>query len=340
MFRLIVSSVKILVQWVVIVVVIFAIAIGIFTFNYPDSAVSYIQSYLVKEKEPSLGDLIGLGIIGDSQSDEYRADDNRGSNFPSSTLNWVEILEQERGVNMGKWSYWEEPRRQGYEFNWARSGATAESMIASGQHVGLAEQVKNGEVNVVVIYIGANDFAPYQKENGYGAIYNGVLTDAQLELKENLIVAHIQTAINVIRSDGEVQLFLVSIPDWGKHVGVKFAFPIPQKRILVTQSINNTNMKLRKLATERNAIFIDSNTFYSDLPKNTSTGKIVIGDTELEVLQLNNSPENVFLRDGVHTGTAFNGLFANYMLAHINSYLTEEIVPLSNEEILEISGIR
>ena len=99
-------------------------------------------------------------------------------------------------------------------------------------------------------------------------------------------------------------------------------------------------MKLRKLATERNAIFIDSNTFYSDLPKNTSTGKIVIGDTELEVLQLNNSPENVFLRDGVHTGTAFNGLFANYMLAHINSYLTEEIVPLSNEEILEISGIR
>jgi len=77
-------------------VVIFAIAIGIFTFNYPDSAVSYIQSYLVKEKEPSLGDLIGLGIIGDSQSDEYRADDNRGSNFPSSTLNWVEILEQER----------------------------------------------------------------------------------------------------------------------------------------------------------------------------------------------------------------------------------------------------
>src|SRR5262245_53914065 len=87
----------------------------------------------------------GIGILGDSFSDEYQADDARGGLYSKTTLNWVEQLALTRGLNFGKWGTWGEPRRTGYEYNWARSGATADSMITSGQHTGLAKQVAEGK---------------------------------------------------------------------------------------------------------------------------------------------------------------------------------------------------
>jgi len=114
--------------------------------------------------------ITGIGVIGDSQSDEYRADDDSGQPYTSSTLNWVEILSQYRSVNFGEWGVREEPRRTGFAYNWARSGATAESLIINRQHVGIANQVKNKKINIVIVYIGANDFAPYNS-NDYQALY-------------------------------------------------------------------------------------------------------------------------------------------------------------------------
>jgi hypothetical protein len=34
----------------------------------------------------------GVGIMGDSNSDEYQADDHRGGEYASTTLGWVEQL--------------------------------------------------------------------------------------------------------------------------------------------------------------------------------------------------------------------------------------------------------
>ena len=103
---------------------------------------------------------IHLGIMGDSNSDEYRADDNnRGSTYASTTLNWVEQLQRYRGIDIGPWGNWSGTRRSGYEYNWALSGATAEDVVNTGQATGLAQQVAAGRINTVVLYVGANNFA-------------------------------------------------------------------------------------------------------------------------------------------------------------------------------------
>src|SRR5215208_7833135 len=60
----------------------------------------------------------GIGVLGDSTSDEYRADDARGGEYGETTLNWVELLVRNRGLNFGQWGSWEEPRRAGYEYHW------------------------------------------------------------------------------------------------------------------------------------------------------------------------------------------------------------------------------
>src|SRR3954464_6082722 len=98
----------------------------------------------------------GIGVLGDSYSDEYQF-------YPpdrTTARNWVEILAATRGLAFGRFSEASrgEPRNQGFAYNWARSDATTDDMIATGQHTGLAAQVASGEVGLVVMSIGGNDF--------------------------------------------------------------------------------------------------------------------------------------------------------------------------------------
>lgn len=329
---------KVLALMLLNIVFIAALGIGIFTYKYPKTAISLINDYLIVEPTQVPIKLNGIAVLGDSQSDEYRADDNRGDNYPTTTLNWVEILAEKRKLNFGEWNTYDEPRRTGYEYNWARTGASAMSMIESGQHIGVAEQVRTGKVNVVIIYIGANDFAPYMTPDGFQAIYNEELTPAQIERKINRVTADIETAIDVIQNSGKAKIVLITIPYWGNHVGLKFSFPLPYKRQLVKNVINETNAKLIKIAEERNILVVDPNEFYSNLPKD-DTGKPLIGSIPLDYLPINNNPDNVFLRDGAHIGTAMNGLFANYLINSINPYLSNKIKPLTTGEIIDIAGL-
>src|SRR4029450_7949687 len=98
----------------------------------------------------------GIGVLGDSYSDEYQF-------YPpdrSSARNWVEILAACRGLDFGSFSTASrgEPRNQGFAYNWARSDAETGDLIATGQHTGLAAQVTRGEVTLVVVFAGGNDF--------------------------------------------------------------------------------------------------------------------------------------------------------------------------------------
>src|ERR1019366_408654 len=84
----------------------------------------------------------GIGALGDSYTDEYEF-------YPpdrSSARTWLETLVATRGLNFGAFSTVGrgEPRNQGCEYNWARSDATTEDMIRTGQHTGLAAQVARG----------------------------------------------------------------------------------------------------------------------------------------------------------------------------------------------------
>src|SRR3954469_25975604 len=105
----------------------------------------------------------GVGVLGDSYSDEYQF-------YPpdrSTARNWVEILAATRGLNFGEYSPSSrgEPRNQGFAYNWARSDATTDSLLAAGQHTGLAAQVSSGEVSLVFVFIGGNDFINAMKSS-------------------------------------------------------------------------------------------------------------------------------------------------------------------------------
>ena len=133
----------------------------------------------------------GFGIIGDSLSDEYEHETY------SYARNWVELLATESHFDLGRHEtssgnalQWGEPRRAGYEYNWARSGATSDSLIKTGQHTGLAKQVQQRQVRHAILAIGQNDFHPDPEGYNDG---DQVAYDHYLCSKSNAIVFRCQT---------------------------------------------------------------------------------------------------------------------------------------------------
>ncbi len=293
------------------------------------------------QPQPDSRPVTGIGILGDSSSDEYRADDNRGGVYAATTFNWLELLVQNRGLNFGPWGTWGEPRRTGYKYNWSRSGATAESMIGSGAHLGLASQVAAGEVSHVYIWIGGNDFATWN--NTYANIYQGVLSDAELQAKTVSIVADLTTAVDTLLKAGPVSIVIVTLIDRGIAPDMVTQFPDAAKRQRVTDAVNFVNDGIRTMAAARHDVaVVDGNAFALALRDRIDPrGNLLVGDQSIDLFGYGNEPHSGRLNDDDgHAGTVVSGLFANILfLEPFNRVYGTGIAPLSDAEILRAAGL-
>jgi hypothetical protein len=282
----------------------------------------------------------GFGILGDSNSDEYRADDNRGGEYAATTLNWVELLVLKRGLNFGPWGDWGEPRRTGYKYNWARSGATAASLLSSGQHTGLAEQVANGEVSHVLVWIGANDFHP---NNGtYLEIYNGSLSDQAVQVKIDQFLADLTVAVDTVLAAGEVKMIIVTIADPVISPVTLKTFPNSIGRQRVTAAIDQVNLGIKGLAAQRGLLVADAAEFADTILRRLDDqGRLRIGGEQLYFTEKGDEPHHMILEDTTgHIGTVASGLVANtFFIEPFHQYGDLDIPLFSDEEILENAGI-
>jgi Bacterial Ig domain/GDSL-like Lipase/Acylhydrolase len=255
----------------------------------------------------------GLGVLGDSSSDEYRADDNRGGAYAATTLNWLELLARHRGVNVGPWGTWGGSRRTGYEFNWARSGARAADLFAQGQAPGLAQQVTAGRVSAVVLMIGTNDFAV--GNGSYAPIYDGTLTGAALAAKIDGVVASIAQAMDVLLAAGPVQLLVANLPAQDVSSQHLAMFPDPARRQLVLDAMLAVSNGIENAAVQRGVPVLDLDAFAAGLfARVDGAGNIDIGGQLVSLVVPGDEPHHALLGDGKHTGTVMGGLLANYIL--------------------------
>ncbi len=284
--------------------------------------------------------IIGIGIMGDSNSDEYRADDNRGGTYAATTLNWVELLALNRDLNFGKWDTWGEPRRTGFEYNWARSGATAQGLIDQGQHTGLAEQITQGKISQVILYIGGNDF---HLENGsYQEIYDGSLSDTHLQEKIDSIIENITLAVDTVINAGDVQVVVVNIADKGLAPDTIRRFPNRDGRERVSAAIKEVDDLINKMAAERGIVVVDLNAFAMNLlPNFNKDGTMEFGGEFFHFFERGNTPQNLQLDDASgHPGTILSGILANSILVGpFNEAFGLDIRPLSADEIFKSAGL-
>ena len=132
----------------------------------------------------------------------------------------------------------------GFAYNWARSDATTEDLIAAGQHTGLARQIARGEVRLAVVFIGGNDFINALKGPDPEAALASALPRA--------LANHRLAVETLLAADPEVRLVLATLPDV-RHLP-EFAGPIAEGRLprrladASTAAIRRFNAQVRGMA--------------------------------------------------------------------------------------------
>src|SRR3954451_921835 len=272
----------------------------------------------------------GIGVLGDSYSDEYQF-------YPphrSTARNWVEILATTRGLNFGRFSTRSrgEPRNQGYKYNWARSDATTDDLIATGQHTGLGAQVARGEVNLVVVFIGGNDFINAMKTRDPAALQQvGPRAEANLE----------RAVATILEAHADVKVVIITVPDIRDLP--EFRVPLRAGRLprahadAATAAIRRYNARIRALAARepRSAVLdFDLVTRVSELIYPES---VQVAGHPIVRSGPSDDPHHLFLGDVRHLGTVGQGLLATLLDVTIDAKFAAGVSPLSEREVLEFA---
>jgi phospholipase/lecithinase/hemolysin len=269
----------------------------------------------------------GMGVLGDSYSDEYRF-------YPpdrTSARNWVEILADLRRADFGPFSPSTrgEPRNQGYAYNWARSDATTVDLIRTGQHTGLAAQVARGEVKYVFICIGGNDFIAAMKAR-----------EPLKALEEALprAIAHYRTAVKtILEAHDEARVVVATLPDI-RHLP-EFADPIESGAIparivdAFTAAMDEFNNEIRRQTNGCRRLALLDFDRTARVVNMLGCDTISIGGLKLDRRHPSNDPGHFFLADGRHPGTFGQGFMAQMIVDVLNTQFQAGIKPLSHEEV-------
>lgn len=270
----------------------------------------------------------GIGVLGDSYSDEYQF-------YPphrSTARSWVEILAATRGLNFGEFrkTSWGEPRNQGFAYNWARSGATSADMIASGQHTGLAAQAARGEVSIAVIFVGGNDFID--------AVWSPE-PRASLKGRGRIAAENVRVAVQTLLSASPgIKLLVATVPDIRDLPEFRQALRAgkldPSLADLATSEMNVFNAEIRRMALSSGRLVVFDLARITHLAQMLSPQYVSFAGKMVERDQPGNSLDRLFLADVRHLGTLGQGLLAKLLVNVLNARCEAGIRPLDEREIL------
>lgn len=278
-----------------------------------------------------------LGAVGDSLTDEYLE-----QSYGSYATCWTELLVLHRAIDMGPTAEeagqpggtWGEPRRTGFEHNWARSGATTNTMLSAGQHTGLADAVLTQGVTHAAMFIGGNDFSFWS--GCYDEVYNGEWDQQDIDDWIAGRINNITTALETIVPTG-VHLVIVNIPDFSIMPLVWSYRPDPVRRDAVAAAVEQANAELRDLAAEHDLALLDMYALTKTIfgPNRDQHEHLLVGNVEIELLLASGSdPLAAWVADGVHPRSVVQGIWANAILTALNLAYDANVTLFSEEELL------
>jgi hypothetical protein len=276
--------------------------------------------------------------MGDSFTDEYRfytPDRNTGNN-------WVELLATQRGLKFGPFSAAKraEPRNAGFANNWARSDATSDDMIRN-QLPGLAKQVRLGQVNTAVIFIGGNDYLHYFQR--FTTLNPPSVEQATADLSkiESRLDDNLTTAVRTLMTaNPNAKVLLTTLPNIRLFPAFSAITQLPQAQPILgvaDASIAQINARIATLAASepgRIAVADLNGQYISIGQQSAGSGSLGIGTTKIDVRTPGDDYRHFFLADGIHIGTAAQGLLANLYAQTMDTAFNAGIKPLTPAEII------
>jgi hypothetical protein len=211
-------------------------------------------------------------------------------------------------------------------------------LLSDGQHTGIAQQVASGDVTLVVVYIGANDFL----RSRYLEIYDGSVSGAALNNKISGVISDITTAVDTVRAAGPDGIQLMYLFDYSINISKFFeAFPDSSRRQLVTDAIRSVNAGLASMAQQRGISVVDLTGIVEATYGNVDSQFINVGGELIDTFNRGNEPHHLILDDSSgHGGTISNAFAADLLfIGPVNNFFGTSLIPFSDQEKLSAAGI-
>ncbi|MBZ0114096.1 MAG: hypothetical protein K8J08_16650 [Thermoanaerobaculia bacterium] len=230
----------------------------------------------------------------------------------------------------------------GWQDNWALSGATTDSALASGQDTGVAAGALERDVSHVVIRLGGNDFLPWA--GAYDEIYFEVWDQPTIDLWIAGRIDNLRTMLEVIVPTG-VGVVLLDVIDYSIMPALnQGSYGDPLRRELVATAVGQFSDAVRDLADEYDLVFLDTFALGRAIFGTNLTPRptLLVGNVPVDLTDTDTStgedPTAAFVHDGIHPNTVLQGIWANAVAAALNLGYATGIAPLSEEEILAAAG--
>ena len=274
----------------------------------------------------------GVGVIGDSISDEYRfyAPDR------VTARNWVEILSAVRGLDFGSPSVASPGgvRDRRFAYNWSQSSSTTSSLMARRQHEGLAAQVAGGApIGLAAVTVGTNDFARVLFTSRSVEAMGPALERASSNIAA--ILDSLLAAGPTLRVAAFTAVDLSQSPLIRGASGAGLIAPAMARAYRA--AVARFNERLRDYASGigRRIVVVDEDRLLFNI---VTADRFTVGSVELDRFVAGNEIHHLFLRDGFHPGTIGQGLIANEFLGAINAGFGTEVPLLAGDEMVGIAG--
>lgn len=312
------------------------------------------------------------GFLGDSQTDEYRADAGRGVGTPyeATTLNWLEQMASpamgqpypaahHRGLDVGLWSASSrgEPRRRGFAHNWARDSAVMSTpnsgvpRVVQEELPGLVAQVEAGEVSHCVAFVTSNEWmnrAPLWGPNIYNGDGSTAGTGWTVAQVIDSVVTAATTCVDELVEAGAQGVVVIGLFDFAQHPGIVplAGWTDPVRRGYVTSTIDAINAQIEAHCAAVNTAQGRTACSFRRLDEHlqaevwpTADGQYVtMAGVQLDYLDSSGFSPYLMSIPG-HAGTVMAGVYANEFIAAANELPGINIAPFSDSEIRENAGL-
>ncbi len=298
--------------------------------------------------EPRLALAIaGLGVAGDSWSDEYAIETY------SYAQNWVELLRTQRGVDVGPdvnfpgpndpgWDFFEY-RRTGTAFNYAFKDTLAIELLQQGigQDFNVLNLYDNGDVSHSVLMIGNSDFAPGGEKFTRIASTNPAdnpWSDLEVQLELNTVKQFIDIAM-ASWAQRPMDYLVTTIPDPTLTPQGRTLFDAAG-RARVTAAVDSVNVAIRASAAKYHYPVVDLAALATTLlgtPTNLATQRTIGGN--VFTVSAGAPKTHLFVEGGVLPHTIFNAYVANAIIEGFNVAYDESLPLFTEQQIVALAGL-
>lgn len=303
---------------------------------------------LLEGLEPRLALAIaGLGVAGDSWSDEYAIETY------SYAQNWVELLRSQRGVNVGPdvnfpgpndpgWDFFEY-RRTGAAFNYAFKDTLAIELLQQGigQDFNVLNLYDNGDISHGVLMIGNSDFAPGGEKFTRIASSepaDNPWSDLEVQFELNTVKQFIDIAMSSW-AQRPMEYLVTTIPDPTLTPLGRTLFDAAG-RARVTAAVNSVNAAIRESAAKYHYPVVDLAALATTLlgtPTNPATQRTIGGN--VFTVSAGTPKTHLFVAGGALPHTVFNAYVANAVIEGFNFAYNENLPLFTEQQIVTLAGL-